>query len=94
MKVLIKDQVTLKSQIQNSLNEQKILKLLIGKPFISCLRFSFQNDEKLFLITDYYENGELFYHLKKLKFFDTDVLRFYLAEVLTGMESMHDLHII
>jgi len=52
MKILIKDQITLKSQIQNSLYEQRILKMLINKPFLSCLRFSFQNEEKLFLITD------------------------------------------
>lgn len=53
MKVLIKDQITLKTQINNSLNEQNILKLIVGLPFISQLRFSFQSEEKLFIVTDY-----------------------------------------
>jgi len=53
MKVLLKDQVTLKNQITNSINEQKILKLVLDQPFISQLKYSFQTEQKLFLVTDY-----------------------------------------
>lgn len=52
MKILQKDQVTLKNQIINSINEQKILKLVLNKPFISQLKYSFQTEQKLFLVTD------------------------------------------
>lgn len=53
MKVLLKDQVTLKNQIINSINEQKILKQVLDKPFISQLKYSFQTEQKLFLVTEY-----------------------------------------
>ena len=33
------------------------------------LRFAFQNDEKLYLVTDYYSGGSLFYHLRKSRGF-------------------------
>lgn len=94
MKVLIKDHLTLKGQIRNSCNEQAILKKFRFKPIIAQLRYSFQNDSKLFIVTEYYENGELFYHLKKLKHFDIATLRFFVSEVVCGMEQLHDQKII
>jgi len=53
MKVLIKDHITLKGQIRNSCCEQNILKLFRFKPYIAQLRYSFQNDSKLFIVTEY-----------------------------------------
>jgi len=82
MKILMKDHLTLKGQVKNSIYEQKILKQFTGKPYINQLKFSFQTENKLFIVTDYYENGEMFYHLKKLKYFDTEVLKFYLPQVV------------
>lgn len=37
----------------------------IDFPFIVGLKFSFQTDDKLFLIMDYLSGGELFFHLRK-----------------------------
>ena len=37
----------------------------IEHPFIVQLRFAFQNKEKLYLILDYFNGGELFFHLKE-----------------------------
>ena len=40
--------------------------LQIRHPYIVCLRYAFQSEEKLYLITDYYSGGSLFYHLRKV----------------------------
>jgi hypothetical protein len=34
-------------------HEQKILKQILDKPFISQLKYSFQTEQKLFLVTEY-----------------------------------------
>ena len=53
-------------QVENTKSEQHILKE-INHPFIVRLRFAFQNEEKLYLVMDYYPGGSLFYHLRKSK---------------------------
>ena len=52
MKVLKKAEVVAKAQVEHTKAEQAIL-VKIEHPFIVCLRFSFQNTDKLYLITDY-----------------------------------------
>lgn len=37
----------------------------VDHPFVVGLKFSFQTDEKLFLVMDYLSGGELFFHLRK-----------------------------
>ena len=57
-------------------------------------RYAFQSDEKLYLITDYYSGGSLFYHLRKARGFSENRTRFYGAELLLALAHLHDNHII
>ncbi len=36
------------------------------------LRFAFQNEKKLYLITDYCAGGELFYHIQRVERFNEE----------------------
>ena len=54
------------------------------------LRFAFQNDEKLYLVTDYYAGGSLFYHLRKSRGFAEPRARMYSAELLLALAHLHE----
>ena len=65
-----------------------------GQRFIVELRFSFQTDDKLYFVMDFMPGGELFTHLRKSQRFVEDRARFYAAEILLALESVHQKGII
>ena len=58
-------------------------------PFIIKLRSCFQSVDKIFLIMDYYQSGDLFHFLKTQIKFTEDAARFYTAEILLALEYLH-----
>lgn len=93
MKVLKKSDVIDKGQIEHTKAEQAIL-CAIRHPYIVCLRFSFQNLDKLYLITDYYSGGNLFAHLRNDKQFPAKRAMFYAAELVLALDHLHQNEII
>ena len=59
MKTLKKDYIKKYEQTKHTKEERKILEK-IDYPFISKLYYAFQNDKKLFMITEYMPGGEMF----------------------------------
>ena len=53
------------------------------------LYFAFQDDKKLYLITEFMQGGELFYHLHREKYFSNDKTKFYSAEIVLALEHLH-----
>ncbi|CAG9328953.1 unnamed protein product [Blepharisma stoltei] len=88
MKVLKKSVIKEKDQISHTLNERMILED-VRCPFIVPLRFSFQTDEKLYMVMEYMSGGELFFHLKKSGRFTEARARFYAAEIILALECLH-----
>ena len=76
MKVLKKSVVAAKGQTEHTRSERSIL-CEIRHPYIVQLRYAFQSEEKLYLVTDYYNGGSLFYHLRKTRGFSETRSRFY-----------------
>ena len=68
MKSLKKDVLLDQDQIENTLLEKKILESL-DHPFLVGLVFCFQTDDRIFFVMPFLRGGELFQHLKKMKFF-------------------------
>lgn len=93
MKVLKKSVIAAKGQIEHTKSEREIL-CEIRHPYIVRLRFAFQNDDKLYLVTDYYNGGTLFYHLRKSRAFPEDRAKFYAAELLLALDHLHTQHIV
>lgn len=93
MKVLKKSVISAKGQIEHTKSERSIL-CEIRHPFIVRLRFAFQSDDKLYLVTDYYNGGSLFYHLRKSRYFAEDRAKFYAAQLLSALDHLHQQHII
>ena len=72
MKVLRKEAIIQRKQVTHTkavlwiLTEQeKNILQLVQHPFIVKLHFAFQTREKLYMVMDYINGGELFFHLKK-----------------------------
>ena len=65
-----------------------------GQRFIVELRFAFKTDDKLYFVMDFMPGGELFTHLRKSQRFVEDRARFYAAEILLALESVHQKGII
>jgi len=64
MKVLRKDTIIERNQVAHTKAERSILEK-IQHPFIVNLDFAFQTPDKLYMILDFINGGELFFHLKK-----------------------------
>ena len=89
MKVLDKANVIARRQGEHARAERRILGA-VRHPFIVALRFAFQSERKLFLVTDFCRGGELFFHLKRMRRFAEPVARFYAAELILALEHLHE----
>ncbi|KAF1324355.1 Agc protein kinase, partial [Globisporangium splendens] len=92
MKVLRKQDVFKKKQVEHTKSEQRILKH-VEHPFVVRLRYAFQNNHKLYLVMDYYSGGSLFVHLRKNKRFTENRAKFYAAELVLSLAHLHYMHI-
>ena len=67
---------------------------MMDHPFIVSLQFAFQTEDKLYLVLDFFNGGELFTHLKNQRRFTEPVAKFYAAEIFLAIEYLHSLKII
>jgi serum/glucocorticoid-regulated kinase 2 len=93
MKILKKRAIIARNQVEHTKAERKILQQL-QHPFLMTLRYAFQSKEKLYFVLDYYEGGELFFHLKKRRRFPEDVARIYVAEIAMALGHLHSLSVV
>jgi serum/glucocorticoid-regulated kinase 2 len=93
MKVLRKEAIIARKQVTHTKAEKSILQK-IQHPFIVKLHYAFQTKDKLYMILDYINGGELFFHLKKEGRFPEDRVKFYSAEIVCAMSHLHSLGIV
>jgi serine/threonine protein kinase len=93
IKVMSKVVVAAQGQVEQTKTERDVM-YDIRHPFIVRLRYAFQSVDKLYLVTDYYNGGTLFYHLRKARQFPEDRARFYGAQVLSALDHLHRHHIL
>ena len=65
----------------------------VDNPFIVPLKFVFQSPERLHLGLSFVNGEELFHQLQREQRFENDRARFYIAEVLCALESLHGLNV-
>ncbi|KZT42896.1 Pkinase-domain-containing protein [Sistotremastrum suecicum HHB10207 ss-3] len=94
MKVLSKKEIVAKKEVAHTIGERKILQRSLESPFLVGLKFSFQTDKDLYLVTDFKSGGELFWHLQKETRFAEDRARFYIAELILALEHLHKYDIV
>lgn len=93
MKVLRKEAIIARKQVAHTKAEKSILQK-IQHPFIVKLHFAFQTKDKLYMILDYVNGGELFFHLKKEGRFSEQRVKFYAAQITCAIAHLHSLGIV
>ncbi|KAF8138224.1 kinase-like domain-containing protein [Boletus edulis] len=94
MKVLSKKEIIAKKEVAHTIGERKILQRSLESPFLVGLKFGFQTDTDLYLVTDFKGGGELFWHLQKETRFSEERARFYIAELVLALEHLHKYNIV
>ena len=93
MKSLSKQQLLEKNEVVHTQTERKALEST-HHPFLVHLRYAFQSPAKLYLVMDYCNGGELFYHLKQSGRFPEERAKLYAAEICSAIHHLHTLKII
>jgi serine/threonine-protein kinase Psk1 len=76
--------------IEQTKTERSILESVNKHPFIVNLYYAFQDHEKLYLILEYAQGGELFHHLAMERMFSEDTSAFYMAELVLALDHLHN----
>ena len=93
MKILNKNMLIERDEVEHTRTERAVLGLA-DHPFLVKMKYAFQTQEKLYLVMNFANGGELFSHLKKEKRFNEERARFYAAEIALGIQYLHDQGII
>ena len=93
MKIMKKISMVKKNQVDHIKTERRILEL-IDHPFINKLKYAFQTEQKLYLVTDYCPGGELFFHIQRVERFDEEAAKFYAGQIILAVEHLHKNNII
>ena len=78
-----------KKLIEQTKTERQILESVNRHPFVVKLFYAFQDQEKLYLILEYGQGGELFTHLNTEKMFSESTAAFYMAEMVLALSHLH-----
>ncbi|KAL1883132.1 hypothetical protein VTK73DRAFT_9499 [Phialemonium thermophilum] len=79
-----------KKLVEQTKTERQILESVNRHPFVVKLFYAFQDQEKLYLILEYGQGGELFTHLNTEKMFSESTAAFYMAEMVLALSHLHD----
>eukprot|EP00708_Paratrimastix_pyriformis_P002252 GAFH01000994.1.p1 GENE.GAFH01000994.1~~GAFH01000994.1.p1 ORF type:complete len:518 (-),score=151.53 GAFH01000994.1:570-2123(-) len=93
MKILKKRKLIQGQQVQHTNTERRVLEK-IDHPFIVGLKYSFQTESTLYLVLDYVNGGELFFHLKNEQRFSESRCVLYGAEIVLALEHLHKCNVI
>ncbi|OBZ70089.1 Serine/threonine-protein kinase cek1 [Grifola frondosa] len=89
IKVLKKADMIAKNQITNVKAERMILMKQAESPFVAKLYFTFQSKENLYLVMEYLNGGDCAALIKSLGSLPEEWTRNYIAEVVLGLEYLH-----
>ena len=89
LKVMRKDKLVECNVVECIKAEQKVL-AMPGKPsFLTDLKASFQDEEKIYMVMDFISGGDLFTHLERSRRFSVRRAQLYLAELSLGLFFLH-----
>ena len=90
IKVLKKADMIAKNQITNVKAERMILMRQADSPFVVKLYFTFQSKDNLYLVMEYLNGGDCAALIKTLGSLPEEWTRAYVAEVVLGLEFLHE----
>ncbi|KAI3382199.1 hypothetical protein SNEBB_002822 [Seison nebaliae] len=90
VKVLRKDAIIQDDDVECTWTERRILALAADHPFLTALYGSFQTKDRIFLVMEFVNGGDLMFHIQKCRKFDESRARFYAAEVTLALQFLHE----
>lgn len=78
-----------KHLVEQTKTERAILESINRHPFVVKLYYAFQDHEKLYLILEYAQGGELFERMRTERMFPEETAAFYMAEMVLALEHLH-----
>lgn len=85
-----KASLTVKQQlIEQTKTERVILESINRHPYVVKLFYAFQDQEKLYLILEYAQGGELFTRMMTEGMFPEETAAFYMAELILALHHLH-----
>ncbi|CUM63116.1 uncharacterized protein PRCAT00000683001 [Priceomyces carsonii] len=73
---------------KRALNEKNLLEM-VNHPNIVKLFYAFQDNNKVYLILEYLDGGELFHHLAQERFLSEKNASFYIAQMILALRYLH-----
>ena len=78
---------------ESIISERELLSKL-NHPFIVNMYFAFQDFSNLYLVMDYLTGGDLRYHISKNHIFSETQTKFFISNIILGLEYIHSKNII
>ena len=78
-----------KKLVEQTKTERNILESVNRHPYVVKLYYAFQDHEKLYLILEYAQGGELFERMRSEHMFPEETAAFYMAEMVLALEHLH-----
>ena len=90
MKILNKKILKIKKQQTHTKTERDLM-VKINSPFIVNIKSAFQDASKLYIVSEFMQGGDMFFHLHdgKIVTFNNDKAKFYIMELVLALESLH-----
>ena len=85
MKILKKKVIIKRRQVNHTKTERMLLEKL-NHPFIVKLYYAFQDEQKLYFITEFMQGGELFFHLRRNSVYKDRAVVFYMSEIILAID--------
>ena len=93
MKVLLKSLIREQNQENNTKSERNLM-VQINCPFVVNVKFAFQNDKNLYLVQEFVQGGDLFFHLHTHPRFPNAKVKFYIIELVLAIDLLHRNHML
>ena len=91
MKILNKNLLKLKGQQAHTMTERNLM-VKINSPFIVNIKSAFQDDTKLYIVSEFMQGGDMFYHMHdgQIIVFNNEKTKFYIMELVLSLEALHN----
>ena len=94
MKELSKSKIKINKQEEHSKSERDLM-IELTSPFIVYIKFAFQDETKLYIVSEFLQGGDMFYHMHHSTInFTESTVKFYIIELILAIEFLHENNVI
>jgi len=88
MKILDKSQLKLRHQEIHTQTERDLM-VKTNCPFIISIKSAFQDEKYLYIVSDFMQGGDMYFHMHEAHRFEFNLTQFYVSELVLALEYLH-----